>query len=103
MSNEYGDLKDHYPVFVSVDKLKSYNATPTEQIVFRNLRNFQANQYCNNLEFSLNQLFAGFPYIDASIVNDVFSKFMEMLTQITNKHDPLKQISTRQMKLQRKP
>ena len=28
---------------------------------------------------------------------------MEMLIQITNKHAPLKQLSRRQMKLQRKP
>ena len=86
-----------------VDKLKCYNATPTEQIVFRNRRNFQADQYCNDLESSLDQLFAGFPFIDASNVNDIFSKFMEMLIQITNKHAPLKQLSRRQMKLQRKP
>ena len=100
---EYGDFSDHYPVFVSIDKLKSCNATPTEQIVFRNRRNFQADQYCNDLESNLNQLFAGFPFIDASNVNDIFSKFMEMLIQITNKHAPLKQLSRRQMKLQRKP
>ena len=55
------------------------NATPTEQIVFRNWRNFQTDQYCNELESNLNQLFAGFPFIDASNVNDIFSKFMEML------------------------
>ena len=42
---EHRDLGNHYPVSVSVDKLKSYNATPTEQIVFRNRRNFQADQY----------------------------------------------------------
>ena len=90
---EYGDLNDHYPVFVSVDKLKSYNGTPTEQIVFRNLRNFQADRYCNNLSSSLNQLFAGFPYMDASNVNDIFSKFMELLIQITSKHVPSKQLS----------
>ena len=42
---EHRDLSNHYPVSVSVDKLKSYNATPTEQIVFRNRRNFQADQY----------------------------------------------------------
>ena len=97
------DLSDHYPVFVSVDKLKSYNATPTEQIVFRNRKNFQADQYCNDLESSLNQLFADFPFIDASNVNHIFSKFMGTLIQITNKHAPLKQIYGRQMKLQRKP
>ena len=69
---EYGDLSDHYPEFDSVDKLKSYNATSTEQIVFRNRRNFHADQYCNDLEPSLNQLFAGFFFIDASNVNDFF-------------------------------
>ena len=100
---EYGDLSDHYPVFVSIDKPKSCNATPTEQIVFRNQRNFQADQYCNDLESNLNQLLAGFPFIDASNVNDIFSKFMEMVIQITNKHAPLKQLSRRRMKLQRKP
>ena len=31
---EYGDSSDHYRVFVSVDKLKSYIATPPEQIFF---------------------------------------------------------------------
>ena len=100
---EYGDLRDHYPVFVSIDKPKSWNATPTEQIVFRNRRNFLADQYCNDLESNLNQLFAGFPFINASNVNDIFSKFMEMLIQITNKHAPLKQLRRRQIKLQRKP
>ena len=73
------------------------------QIVFRNRRNFQADQYSNDLESNLNQLFAGFPFIDASNVNDIFSKFKEMLIQITNKHAPLKQLSRRQIKLQRKP
>ena len=86
-----------------IDKLKSCNATPTEQIVFRNRRNFQSDQYCNDLESNLNQLFAGFSFIDASNVNDIFSKFMEMLIQITNKHALLKQLSRRQMKLQQKP
>ena len=75
----------------------------TEQIVFRNQRSFQADQYCNDLESNLNQLFAGFSFIDASNVNDISSKFMEMLIQITDKHAPLKQLSSRQMKLQRKP
>ena len=82
---EYGEISEHYPVFVLVDKLKSYNATPTEQVVFRNRRNFQADRYCNDLESSLNQLFDGFPFIDASNVNDIFSKFLEMLIHITNK------------------
>ena len=71
---EYGNLSDHYPVFVSIDKLKSSNATPPEQNIFRNRRNFQADQYCNDLEASLNQLFASFPFIDASSVNDIFFK-----------------------------
>ena len=75
---DYGDFSDHYPVFVSVYKIKSYDATPTEQIVFLNPRNYQADQYCNDLESSLNQLFACFSCIDASNVNDIFSKFMEM-------------------------
>ena len=96
---EYGDVSDHYPVFVLVDKLTSYNATPTVPIVFRNRRNFQADRYCNDLESSLNQLFVGFPFIDASNVNDIFSKFMKKLIQITNKHASLKQLSRRQMKL----
>ena len=100
---EYRDLSNHYPVFVLVDKLRSYNATPTEQILFQNWRNFQADQYCNDFESSLNQLFAGFPFIDASNVNDIFSKFIEMLIEITNKPCPLKQLCRRQMKLQRKP
>ena len=68
------------------------------QIVFRNRRNFQADQYCNDLESNLNRLFAGFPFIDASNVNDIFSKFMEMLIQITNKHAPLKQLQYQDVK-----
>ena len=67
------------------------------------MRNFQADQYCNDLESSLNKLFAGFPFIGASNVNDVFSKFMEMLNQFTNKHAPMKQLSRHQIKLQQKP
>ena len=53
---KYGDLRDHYPVFVSIDKSKSCNATPTEQIVFQNWRNFQADQYSKDLESKINQL-----------------------------------------------
>ena len=44
---EYGNLFDHYAVFLSVEKMKSCNATPTEQFVFQNVRNFQADLYCN--------------------------------------------------------
>ena len=38
-----------------------------------------------------------------STANDVFSKLMEMLIQISNKHAPMKQLFRHQMKLQRKP
>ena len=51
---ECGSLSDRYPVFILEEKIKIYNATPTKQFAFRNLRNFKADQYCNDLEFSLN-------------------------------------------------
>ena len=54
----------------------------------------QADQYCNDLESSLNQLLDDFSFIDALNVNNVSSKFMEMLIQITNKYSPMKQLIT---------
>ena len=81
-------------VFVKLDKAAKASA----HAKFYNL-----STDCNDLESSLNQLFAGFSFINASSVNDVFWKFMKMLIQITNKHAPVNQLSRRQMKLQQKP
>ena len=67
------------------------------------MKYFRPDIYCKDLDIAFDKLFSEIPLINNLNVNDVFSKFVNIFTQVTNLHAPITKFSRRQLKLKSKP
>ena len=94
-------ITDHYPVMVSVSQ--NVVKCKTQPKFKRSLANFSADNFNADLHESLENLSETVLFIDENNVISVFEQFYSLVQTTIDKHVPLKQLSRKQKKLQRKP
>ena len=66
------------------------------------MKQFDSNEFCQDLQISLEEYFCSMPELDLLNFNDVFHHSLNTIKTVINTHAPLKQCTRRQKRLQRK-
>jgi len=97
------NISDHYPIFVTTQKKtrsKPKNSTTLKQ---RYMQNFPPT----NFNLDLENLMLEFVNLQIALshenFNSFFEQFLEAFKQILDRHDPIKKLSRRQLKLRQNP
>ena len=91
-------LTDHLPTFVTISNIKKHSHNTTK--FYRNMKQFVSNEFCQDLQMSLEEYFCSMPELDSLNFNDVFHHFLNTIKTVINTHAPLKQCTRRQKRLQ---
>ncbi len=91
------DISDHFPILVSIKKLKPL--IQKHDIYKRNHNKLNSDEFKHDLGLMIEQL----GNESDSDVNEKFNKFNQGLTKLINQHAPLQKLSLRQTKLSQKP
>ena len=94
-------LTDNYPIFVilkhskrKVDQTNHYT---------RSLKEFNSDNFNSDLKASLDKLLSDSPNLDEKNFDQSFSAFVQVIKLAINRHAPLKKLSRRQKRLNKKP
>ena len=68
------DITDHYPIFCIISNLPSKREDNPKY--FRNLKNFNVDQYCDELNGALHLYFSNLPQIDSNNFDAIFHSFI---------------------------
>ena len=93
-------ITDHLPTFVTISNIKKHSHNTTK--FYRNMKQFDSNEFCQDLQISLEEYFCSMPELDSLNFNDVFHHFLNTTKKVINTHAPLMQCTRRQKRLQRK-
>ena len=96
------DLADHYPIFCSINTFTSSNKL-NQQIYKRDLLNFNAENFCEDLHKSKLNFFPQDNAINPNNLNMIFNSFINIVKTAIDNYAPLKKLSRRQCKLKLKP
>ena len=94
-------MTDHYPSFVILNHTKLNVEQPT--FYTRSLKKFNFENFNNDLKLSLDKQLSGSPKLDENNFDQVFSNFMEVIKITINRHAPLRKLTRRQKRLNKKP
>ena len=93
-------VTDHYPLFVTLNHTKLNVEQPT--FYTRSLKKFNFENFNNDLKFSLDKQLSDLPKLDQNNFDQVFSSFMEVINTTINRHAPLRKLTRRQKRLNKK-
>ena len=93
------DITDHLPNFLIINKFSNNFSKPKTAIFRRDYSNFASDEFLNEVKsVRWEEVFP----IQAD-ANDIFNSFHAKITEIVDKHVPLKKVSKRQLLLTAKP
>ena len=94
-------LTDHYPLFVILNHTKLNVEQPT--FYTRSLKKFNVENFNNDLKLSLDKPLSDSPKLDENNFDQVFSNFVEVIKITISRHAPLRKLTRRQKRLNKKP
>ena len=94
-------LTDHYPIFVILKHLK-VKVDQTNHYT-RSLKEFNSENFNSDLKVSLDKLLNDSRNLDEKNFDQFFYAFVEVIKLAINRHAPLKKLSRRQKRLDKKP
>lgn len=96
------DISDHY--FIFCDVVMHTPSVKTYQPIFRrDLRHFDTEAYCDNLNDLLLNFFQRNYDINSCNFDNLFAEFVEIVKRTIDFHAPVKKLSRKQRKLKLKP
>ena len=96
------DLTDHYPIFCSINTFTFSNKL-NQQMYKRDLLNFNAENFCEDLHKSILNFFLQDNAINPNNLNMIFNNFINIVKTAIDNYAPLQKLSRRQRKLKLKP
>ena len=97
------DLTDNYPIMVIVsNKLKS-NRDDNKSIFKRFFTEFSVDNFNQELHDRFDDFLIRNASIDENNFDELFNNFHSIITQTIDKHAPLKNLTRKQQRLQRRP
>ena len=96
------DLTEHYPIFCSINTFTFSNKL-NQQLYKRDLLNFNAENFCEDLHKSMQIFFPQDNAINSNNLNKIFSDFIKIVKTAIDNYAPLIKLSRRQRKLKLKP
>ena len=97
------EISDHYPILCQIDAIRSSRKSESRQSFCRDKSKFNPNVFNDNMNDNLNDFFIQLPSITNENFNEIFNMFVDQIWQVVNKHAPLKKISQKHKRLQKKP
>ena len=88
------DLTDHYPIFCSINTFTFSNKL-NQQMYKRDLLNFTAENFCEDLHKSILNFFPKDNAINPNNLNMIFNNFINVVKTAVDNHAPLKPWITR--------
>ena len=86
-----------------IDAIRSSRKSESRQPFYRNKSKLNPNIFNDNMNDNLNNFFIQLLSMTNENFNEIFNMFVDQIRQIVNKHAPLKKISRKHMRLQKKP
>ena len=96
------EISDHYPILCEISLLTDFKPKVTTSY-YRDKTNFDSESFNIDLNQILYSYFSNLTSLTDNNFNNVFNKFISLISQSIDKHAPLKKFSRRQQKLQKKP
>ena len=96
------DVTDHYPIFCSINAF-TFSSKPNQQMYKRDLLNFNAENFCEDLHKLILNFFPQDNAINPNNLNMIFNNFINIFKTAIDNYAPLKKLSRRQRKLKLKP
>ena len=97
------DATDHYPILCKIDERKSNNTKSLPNEYCGDKSKFIAESFCENLEKNLESFYLNLSQLTSDNFCENFDKFTSIVPTTIDKHEPLKKLSRRQLKLRSKP
>ena len=97
------EISDHYPILCQIDAIRSSRKSESRQSFYRDKSKFNPNVFNDNMNDNLNDFFIQLPSITNENFNEIFNMFVDQIWQVFNKHAPLKKVSRKHKRLQKKP
>ena len=97
------EISDHYPILCQIDAIRSSRKSESRQSFYRDKSKFYPNVFNDNMNNNLNDFFIQLPSITNENFNEIFNMFVDQIWQVVNKHAPLKKVSRKHKRLQKKP
>ena len=96
------DISDHYPIFcyVTGHYIKS---KPQTSFLFRNKSQLNADFYCQELNFTVNNFLTNIEALNKNNFDVTFDAFVTLILNVINKHAPIRSLSRTKQKLNCKP
>ena len=90
-------MTDHYPLLCNIRKFKTTNARMNTILYYRDKKNFI------ELNNSLTEIVCNSNPLQFENFHSAFDNFVACISQMIDKHAPLKRLSRKQQKLVKKP
>ena len=97
------DMTDHYPLLCNIRKFKITNARINTILYYRDKKNFCPDSFCIELNNSLTEIVCNSNPLQFENFDAVFDNFVACISQMIDKHAPLKRLSRKQQKLVKRP
>ena len=94
---------DHFSVLISISNKVSPSHHQDKPVLKRSLATFAANTFNQDLEDRLNNLFQTNAVTNDNNLEELFNNFHSIFTQAIHIHAPLKKLTKKQKRPQRKP
>ena len=96
------DISDHYPIFCYVTE-QSIKSKPQTSFLFRDKSQFNADFYCQELNFTVNNFLTNIEKLNKNNFDVTFDAFVTLIVNVINKHAPIRPLSRTKQKLNCKP
>ena len=97
------EISDHHPILCQIDAIRSSRKSESRQSFYRDKSKFNPNVFNDNMNDNLNDFFIQLSSITNKNFNEIFNMFVDQIRQVVNKHAPLKKVSRKHKRLQKKP
>ena len=95
------DLTEHFPILCTISNVTVKKSH--KPIFRRDFSMFNADDFRNHLSTEINSFFLTISYIDGNNFDDIFNQFLQLLTNATTLHAPIRKLTRKQKKLKNKP
>ena len=97
------EITDHYPILCAAQNFQHKGKTKLPNIYYRDKSKFNAEKFCEDLDFNLNNFFSNQPALNKENYNLLINHFTRIILSTINTHAPLKPLPRKQKKIQSKP
>ena len=97
------NISDHYPVMVIISSKLNSHCGHDKPILRRSFAKFSADDFNHELQDRINEFLDMNIAINETNVDELFNEFHSVIKQTIDIHAPLKKLTRKQKRLQRKP